>query len=214
MQDSSTVVLTSKISIMAYTCQEYEARLTSWRAQLDQEKVVCGEDQLLWEEPSQLYYTLAVNSPGRIFPTFFCFPHLDIAQQIVLYWTGLMFMHVSQYTVERRIKQHDASLPSLYSTDTERTTAQAKCMELAINITKSLEYFVHPDTGLTAVDFLGLPVNLAYGYLTQFGAKERLWFDVIFTRLSAMSPGFGEFMKAMASEGGGGKAFRQFVLQQ
>jgi len=67
--------------------------------------------------------------------------------------------------------------------------------------------------GLTALNFLGMPVNLVFGYLTQRGAEERLWFDVIFDRLSVMSSGFGDFMRLMACQGGGGKAFNQLVLR-
>jgi len=161
-----------------------------------------------------LYHTLPVDSSARIFPTFFCFQNLDIAQQLVLHWAGLMFMHLSQYRSEQGVQRLDVDLPSLYSTDVERAAVAAKCMELSINITKSLEYFVHPDMGLTALEFLGLPVNLVFGYLTTRNAKERFWFNVIYDRLSAMSPGFGDLMKAMAYQGGGGKAFNQLVLQR
>ena len=214
LQDSSEAELASKITIMSYTCQEFESRLMSWRGQLGREKAIDYQDQLYWEEPSMLYHTLPVDSSARIFPTFFCFQNLDIAQQLVLHWAGLMFMHLSQYRSEQGVQRLDVDLPSLYSTDVERAAVAAKCMELSINITKSLEYFVHPDMGLTALEFLGLPVNLVFGYLTTRNAKERFWFNVIYDRLSAMSPGFGDLMKAMAYQGGGGKAFNQLVLQR
>lgn len=206
--------LASQVSSMSYTCQDYEARLLSWRAQLDREIGTGGERQLLWEEPSLLYHKLPIDSPARIFPTFFCFPNLDIAQQVVLYWTGLVFMQKHQHNTEQRLLEYDANLPSLYSTDAEREAVHANCLEMAINITKALEYFVHPDTGLAALDFFGLPLNLAYGCLRAEGAEEILWFDVIFGRLTDMSPGFSALMQGMAKQGGGGKAFRQLILQQ
>lgn len=160
-----------------------------------------------------LYHTLPSDSTARVLSTFFCFPNLDTAQQLVLYWTGLLFKHLSQYGSEREIRRRNLDLPSLYSTDSEREAVPARCMELAINVTKSLEYLVHPDMGLTGLNFLGMPVNLVFGYLTERGAEERLWFNVIFDRLSVMSSGFGEFMRAMACQGGGGKAFNQLVLR-
>lgn len=214
LQDNSPTEMSAKITIMAYTCQDFEARLASWRAQFDQENTMGREKPLYWEEPSMLYHSIPIDSPARVFPSFFCFPNLDIAQQLVLYWTSLLCMYLNQYGSEQAIQRRDSGLPSLYSTDAERAAVPAKCFELAIKVTQSLEYFVHPDMGLTAMDFLGFPANLVYGYLTMRGATEVFWFDVIFDRLTAMNPGFGEFMKAMAYQGGGGKAFRQLVLQQ
>jgi len=161
-----------------------------------------------------LYHTLPKESPARLFPKFLCFLDLDIAQQLVLYWSGLLFMQLTQSNTEQALRRRDPSLPSLYSTDAERAAGQTKARECATNVVRSLEYFVHPDMGLTATDFLGLPVNLVYGFFSDRDLPERLWFDVIFDQISIVSPGFGDFMKAMANRGGGGKAFQQLVLKQ
>jgi len=82
-----------------------------------------------------LYHTLASDSTARVLSTFFCFPNLDTAQQLVLYWTGLLFMHLSQFGSEQEIRRRNLDLPSLYPTDSERGAVPARCMELAINVT-------------------------------------------------------------------------------
>lgn len=180
------------------------SQLRNWRTLLDIQHAVHGGKQLVWEEPSDLYRSLPVDSPFRIFPTYFCYFNLDIAQQILLYMVGKVFlwtvMSAMEDMLESMVPQHQTS--NSIPTYPNRTVDAHECRLVAIQATQSFEYFVRPDMGLTAIDFFGFPVSFICNWLTERDAPERLWFRVILNRLYMINPGYTAFLET-ATKGHG-----------
>ncbi|KAJ9636990.1 hypothetical protein H2204_005138 [Knufia peltigerae] len=180
------------------TCHNLIIRLRDWRTLLDVHNADAGNGQLVWEEPSDLYRSLPVDSPLRIFPTYFCFPNLDIAQQILLYMVGKVFLwtviFAMEDVLEGMLPQHQTS--SCTRTRSSGAEASHECRLLAIQVAQSFEYFVRPDMGLTAIDLFGFPVSFICNWLTERAVPERLWFRVLFNRLRTMNPGYTAFLES------------------
>jgi hypothetical protein len=196
-------------------CQEFEARLTDWLSGVE---FVYGWDDphqdfspshastasensdepssaLYWFEPSTLYEQLVPTDPARIFPYFICFRDPNIAEQITLYWTGLLLVHISLHGARERCCRAGLSLAAIPQMG--RTSPQQSAQTLALHIAQSLEYFLHPDMGLLGTNFVGFPLAVAQGYFQSCGAKEALWFDVIFRRMREMRSGLAVFLEDM-----------------
>lgn len=203
-------MLVKKSSIMSYMVREFESRLMDWTAQLSE----TPEDPLFWKEPTNLGTDLPSDSPQRVFTHFNCFRSLDIAQQLVFGWSCHLLANLALATNVKALKENGYSDISTYATDADEANIFVKLYRLAVDILQSFEYFLHPDMGLTAVDFLGLPVNLVYGFLAPRNFPEVLWFDLLFDRMREVSPGFAAFLTAMARQGGGGRAFKLLVQKQ
>ena len=205
--------LRNKVSTLAYTFQDFDARLDSWQARLEMDySNQHGVSQpIMWDEPSQLAATLDLDDPARIYTTYICFSSLDIAQCMIYKWSCLLLINCFCVITEGALRARGPTI-TIHGTDEERNAMNAKTFKLADNITKSLEYFLHPDCGLVAMDILGYPINVSYGYWNVSGAKQKLWFRVVLKRLKEISPGFGGMLETMANLGGGAKGFREFFL--
>ena len=196
-------------------CQEFETRLTDWLSGLE---FVYGWDEpnqgfspshastaslssgepssaLYWFEPSTLYGQLLPTDPARIFPCFICFRDPNIAEQITLYWTGLLLIHISLHGARERCRRAGLSLAAMPQMG--RMAPQQSAQTFALHIAQSLEYFLHPDMGLLGTNFVGFPLAVAQGYFQSCGAKEALWFDVIFNRMREMRSGLAVFLEDM-----------------
>jgi hypothetical protein len=77
-------------------------------------------------------------------------------------------------------------------------TSPHKAQSLALLITQSLEYFVHPDMGLMGTNIIGFPLSIAQGFFQHAGTEEVLWFEVIFQRISDLKSGLSGFLDDMA----------------
>ncbi|KAK5222036.1 hypothetical protein LTR72_006293 [Exophiala xenobiotica] len=208
-------LLLEMVTEFVQQCQEFEARLTDWLSGLE---FVYGWDDphqdfspshastapengdepssaLYWFEPSTLYEQLLPTDSARIFPYFICFRDPNIAEQITLYWTGLLLVHISLHGARERCCRAGLSLAAIPQMG--RTNPQQSAQTLAIHIAQSLEYFLHPDMGLLGTNFVGFPLAVAQGYFQSCGAKEALWFDVIFIRMREMRSGLAVFLEDM-----------------
>lgn len=203
--------LTSRVLTMRYLFQEFELRLDRWQAILEQEKAARGYPSLMSEEQSMLYLSLPPDDPARIYPTFLCFPTLDIAQQLALKWGCSLLGLLMCMKTERAIGQCRPLTASFYASEDERDASYAKAFTAATNITQSLEYFVHPDVGLLGTDFLGFLLTVSYAHWNEWQSKERLWYKVIFARLREINPGFTSIIESMAEKGGGIVGFRSLL---
>ncbi|ETI21823.1 hypothetical protein G647_05892 [Cladophialophora carrionii CBS 160.54] len=204
----------SLVSVMQ-KCHDFETRLTEWYNDLEaryqsdhrgirpQPKAPLVFDvadttlraKLYWFQPSTLYSGLPRDSAARIFPFFICFPNPDIAFQIVLHWTGLLLMHITMHLMYSRFGQ---SRPKTALPDIGRFAFTNDARSLALLIAQSLEYFVHPDMGLLGTNLIGFPLSSAQRYFQHAGAREQLWFDVIFQRIGEMKSGLRGFLDDMA----------------
>lgn len=203
--------VTPAISILVFMFREFESHLSNWNTQFAE---LHNNQELYWEVPSKLADRLPPDNPLRIFTTFYTFPSLDIALQLVFSWACLLLMHKALAYISESLAENGYSSISTYATDFDNAIIFHKMEALAMEILKSLEYFIHPDVGFAAIDFLGLPVNLVYAIMNARGYREVLWFDVIFARVREILPGMGECLESMAHEGGGGRAYRLLVLNQ
>lgn len=206
--------LNSAVSTMAYMYQDLESRFTGWYNHLLCVEGNGEEANLFYHKLSTIYMSLPAGSPAGIYTTYLTFCSLDIAQQLILYWSGLLLLNLFINTVERALRRQSFHSISLWPTEAARGAAFHRMHELATNITQSLEYFVHPDMGMATVDVLGMPMNLVYGFWNGMKAQETLWFDAIFAQLRQMNTGSAEFIEGMVSQGGGRVAFRSMILRK
>lgn len=195
---------------MNYLVRDFEMRLTEWSAQLPE----TPDDPLFWQEPSALCAQLPPDSPDRVFNYFNSFRSLDLGHQLVFGWACHLLANLGLATIVRALKENGYSDVPMYATDEDMMTIFRKLYKLSVDILVSFEYFLHPDMGQTAVDFLGMPVNLVFGFLKTKDLPEIRWFNVLFRRMREMSPGFGSFLVSMAEQGGGGRAFKLLVQEK
>lgn len=199
-----------KASIFTYLIRDFETRLSAWSAQF----LETPEDPLFWQEPSRLAAQLPPDSPDRIFTYFNCFRSLEIGHQLVFSWSCHLLANLSLATNVLVLKENGYNDITTYATDFDMASIFQKLYKLAIDILVSFEFFLHPDMGQTGVDFLGLPVNLVYGFMKHKNFAELRWFSVLFERMREMSPGFAAFLESMAEQGGGGRAFKLLVQER
>ncbi len=196
-------------------CQDFETRLTDWLNGLEfvygcdephqdfspshssnaSESISEPSSALYWFEPSNLYGQLLPTDPARIFPCFVCFGDPNLAEQITLYWTGLLLIRISLDGARERCSRAGLSLAAM--SQVGKVSPQKSAQTFALYIAQSLEYFLHPDMGLLGTNFVGFPLAVAQGYFESCGAKEALWFDVIFKRMREMRSGLAVFLEDM-----------------
>ena len=206
----------SLFAAMTLKCLELDTNLRTWYALLESQNQHHYQGRLFSWQPSTLYARLDESSPVRNLPFefFLCFPNADIAQQVVLYWTGMLLTRSTFWLAKGRLLRagyDPALIPSpQFSTLQEAITpvpfapaasvaAQASAPQ-ALLIAQSLEYFVHPDMGFMGASFIGFPMAVAQSALRHVDAPELAWFDVIFGRMRHMRSGVGSFLKGMANE--------------
>lgn len=204
---------TAKLISLADKSHQLRLRLEMWLTSLEAQNRHHHQGRLYWPEPSTLYSRLRHDSPLRKLPFqyFFCFPNAEIAQQIVLYWTGSLLIHSNLWLAKGRL--HRAGYHPALSTATAAACAafcgfcfaDEKAKEggdaddllpepftrprphEALLIVQALEYFVHPDMGLTGSNFIGFPMSVAQACLQHFNAPELAWYDVVLARLRIMN---------------------------
>lgn len=199
-----------KSSIMNYLVRDFESRLSGWSTHFAE----TPDDPLFWQEPSSLAARLPPDSPDRVFEYFYCFRSLEIGHQLVFSWSCHLLANLALATNVMALKEGGYADITTYATDFDMANIFRKLYKLATDILVSFEYFLHPDMGQTGVDFLGLPVNLVYGFMMNKSFPELRWFGVLFDRMREMSPGFAAFLQSMAEQGGGGRAFKLLVAEK
>jgi hypothetical protein len=178
-------------------CSLLQLRLTSWYTALEMQNQHHYQGQLHWPKPSTLYARLPQSHPARDLPfeTFLCFPNADIAQQVILSWTGSLLTHSTLQLTKNRILIAGYSVP-LPTSDAEDTLGLPYWPssenvhpgnKLAHLITRSIEYLVHPDMGYLNTSFLGFSMAVAQQYYRGTNSPELAWFDVISERLRQVS---------------------------
>lgn len=190
--------------------QSFELRMGNWYSRLKRDQARHSNPRLFWPEPSTLYQRLPKSHPGRVFPTFYVFPNMAIAEQVVLSWTALLFVpRLLNYT-EQRLKKK-GELPSTYIIGSSAEAVDSDPIELAMKIAQSLEYFLHPSAGLMELNFVGFPMNLSMATCIILDLKELAYFGVVRARLREMDSGLGDFLDAMMEKGGGLEAVKLLV---
>ncbi|KAK5105314.1 hypothetical protein LTS08_001591 [Lithohypha guttulata] len=211
LENMETQNADSAISILSYMFQNFESNLDGWYDQLLQNESDGDEQKLFWLEHSYLSDQLPLESPQRVYSTYMHFQNLDIGEQLILYWGFSLLTHLLIYKTELNIRSRTSLTISLYSTDASRQASLTKQHLCADRITQSLEYFLNYGVSAVAVSFLGVPMNVAFGYWAQYDLPQRRWFELIFERLRSTHRGYGSLMAEMAQKGGGGEGFRAAI---
>lgn len=208
----SSAATAADVSVLAYMCQDFQSSLANWYHQLCQNDGEEVAEELFWEQYSLLYLELPEESPSRVMPTYIHFRSPDMGEQLVMYWACLLLLHLFMRGRETAIVQQGLS-HSLHPTEAVREAAGIESHDLAKKVTQSLEYFVQPNMGTASVEFLGLPMNVAFGYWSARQAREQYWFPVIFEQLQKINAGTANIVQGMAERGGGGAGFRSLVIK-
>lgn len=195
---------------------QLEAQLNAWYATLKARNQHHHGGELYHKSPSTLYKQLPQTSHVRDLPFefFLCFPDSDIAQQVVLHWTGLLLLQSTLWLAKERLRRagYTATFPMYPSSSilgsqsrvtgsgsiAGHTPSLRPLAPQALLITQSLEYFVHPDMGFLGTNFVGFPMAVAQGAYEYFQAPELAWFDVVFERMRQMKSGLRGFLDEMA----------------
>lgn len=197
---------TKTVSMNAYLYEDFRSRISIWYDQLVLDAAMQGMDPF-WSVPSMLYASLPSSSPARVFPTCFDFVNVDIAQQLLLSWTGILLVNLQMMQVGRLFGALKLPTDGLFPTGTSFQTIGMLLNQNAQRMVQSMEYFVHPDRGKVAQDFLGLPLNLAFGFFNASSAPESLFLQYIVSQLTARHIGLGKLVTGMAARGGGKGGF-------
>jgi hypothetical protein len=188
-----------QLQAVAARAQLFELQLQAWYAQLESEQP--AGSPLFWQEPSSIHKQLPEGHPSRVFPYFLCFKNVALAEQVVLHWTVLL--HV---TLLLGGTATDLGLPF----DSAPKTL-SNPIQLAYRIVQSLEYFLHPDMGISELEFIGFPMNLTLAFFRNIGGKGLAFYEVIAERLRETKSGLGDFLADMVGKGGGLAALRLLV---
>lgn len=199
--------LVEKLTALTTRSQNFEWQLTQWYHNLETDQRRQSDRGLFWPEESTLYRQLPESSPDRIFPFLLCFPNPAIAEQLVLYWTALLLIG-RKLTQKRLLQKEVAVTDPLYDLGSAHPAINQNMADLALKITQSLEYFLHPDMGLMEMNFIGFPMSIGMAQLKAMGMKEVLWYDVIRRRLRNMDTGLADFLEEIAQKGGGLEALK------
>lgn len=72
--------------------------------------------------------------------------------------------------------------------------------DMAVNIARSVEYFVQPKTVALGACVISFPIAVAFGYFEYFNLPECDWFRQIFAYTRKFGIDVGDFLEAMPSE--------------
>ena len=201
---------TSLLARLVEDSQQLRCELEDWLVSLESENQHHHQGQLYWPERSTLYSRLPAYSPIRdlAFGYFFCFPDAEVAQQVVMFWTGSLLVHSNLWLAKRRLLEagFDASLPwdASPKTDGKRDSPlpapfTRPIPPQALLIVQSSEYFLHPDMGFSGCDFIGFPMSVAQACLEHFYAPELAWYDILFARMKEIRNGGTSLSEASIS---------------
>ena len=206
--------LQAAVSIYKFESQEFRSRLNSWRMQLGRQENESEEDPLVWDVTSPLCEALPEDSPARILKTQSCFRRPEIAQQLVMSWSGLLLVDGWLPIMQQKGGQFGRAV-SLFATDLDHEEVHSRCDSLATNILKSLEYFINIDMGLSNSEFIGFPMTVSMGWWKQskLDAPELRWYPILLAHMRKSNAGFSGLMRLMAVKGGGGAAYRRMIGQ-
>lgn len=153
------------------------------------------EDILYWDEPSALYAALPDDSNERVMPQCFNFCDFVTACLQLTTWTSLLLMHSTLWLTYMwlRINRAESAI-DMYIPDAVPPEQVTNCDIIAINIVKSMEYFVRPEAGLLGAQQLIYPMSIVLGYLSFWDRPEKQWFPVILRRLHELNVGIEGFV--------------------
>ena len=159
-----------------------EKDLLAWETDLSQDA------PLYWEEPSTLHN---LNSERlNISPALsnrLCFQSVRIGFGLILSWATMLIIS----SIKRPLLHHVGAAEE-----------SSNDYAVAMNIVRSMEYFLHPDMGRIGMNMIGMSLEIAREYFVLRGAEdEKVWFEVIDGRMAEMRSGLGKFLRGLRGTG-------------
>ncbi|KAE8379023.1 hypothetical protein BDV26DRAFT_260447 [Aspergillus bertholletiae] len=153
--------------------------------------------KLHWERPSKFYASHTM--PQENIPSIsIYFPDLESGHIHLLYWTShvLLFSNLGMLYMNCLANAPEGSQPPIppFPCDVEEMHA------MAVNIAKSAEYFLQPQTVALGACVISFPVSIAFGYFEHYNLPECDWFRQIFKYTKMFGIDVGGFLDAVASE--------------
>jgi hypothetical protein len=146
-----------------------------------------------WEEPSLLYNQLPEDSPGRLFKTHVHFSDILTGTVLLTNWTSRLLIGTTTFFtykwIQTKCPAASAVIVPLKAEDFQEATT------LAFDITKSLEYFLLPDAGLSAVQQIDYPISLVLGFFKFWNLPQEAWLAVVFQRMRELKVGVDGFLE-------------------
>jgi hypothetical protein len=205
-QPSDVFVTVEKATALAAKCRQLATELERWHE--IQEKNSAGPRS--WEEPSILQSRSSGMFPDeRGFPIKhrLCFSDLTVAHSEMLYWTSLLLLYSTHSMACRWLKEtlgtvYDV-LPSADDafSHPQHVSLQPASRSCALNIGKSLEFFIRPEMGGAIIGLIAFPMSVAMGYFEYCHEPELAWFWTVlrYVRVKYAIP-LDSFLESMFTE--------------
>ncbi|GMG27632.1 unnamed protein product [Aspergillus oryzae] len=188
--------LSQKSKRLSRVCDVYLSlyrRLQSWYEAYQRDY----PSKLHWEQPSRFHTVHAIPSE-RVHSTCIYFPDFESGHIHLLYWTShvLLFSNLGML--------YPSCLPNTQE-DTQPPFPPFPCgvqemHDMAVNIARSVEYFIQPKTVALGACVISFPTAVAFGYFEYFNLPECDWFRQIFAYTRKFGIDVGDFLEAMPSE--------------
>lgn len=188
--------LSQKSKRLSRVCDVYlnlYRRLQSWYEAYQRDY----PSKLHWEQPSRFHTVHAIPSE-RVHSTCIYFPDFESGHIHLLYWTShvLLFSNLGML--------YPSCLPNTQE-DTQPPFPPFPCgvqemHDMAVNIARSVEYFIQPKTVALGACVISFPTAVAFGYFEYFNLPECDWFRQIFAYTRKFGIDVGDFLEAMPSE--------------
>ncbi|KAK2846404.1 hypothetical protein FQN49_005752 [Arthroderma sp. PD_2] len=200
IQDNHSCHLPSKIKEVSTDCSRLLNELHLWNVLFQSEK----QGSSYSEMPS----TLAIGrgkkfaSEHPVFSTYLHFPDIETAHLQMLYWTAQLLIYnnlwLAYRSLETRVQptydQGDPLLnlsPDLRGDPEGRPPCRMSALSIstsdlraiAINIARSLEYFLNPESMAIGVTMFAFPVIISLNYFQYLNLLEAAWFRIIFDHI-------------------------------
>ncbi|KAE8154594.1 hypothetical protein BDV25DRAFT_147541 [Aspergillus avenaceus] len=201
LQQMDTVVSVSdpleKYEKLAKICDNYSdfaIRLDTWYETYKHH----NPGPLYWEQPSDLYKTQRTTQLYTPFAKCIVFPNPETGRIQLFYWTThlLLFSNLGMVYQECLMGKELGLKPTLPPFPCNITRMHG----IAVDIAKSMEYFLRPETVSLASCSLAFPISIALGYFEYYNLPEVQWFRVVFDHIKGFGVDVGSFIDAVADE--------------
>ncbi|EFE41422.1 hypothetical protein TRV_03857 [Trichophyton verrucosum HKI 0517] len=174
---------------------------------------------LLWEMPSMISIDKGRDFTREypLFSTYIHFLDTETAHLQMLYWTAqllicnnlwLVYQFVSGQENRSWHKLNEPILNSRLDVSDgvpyrmpELPLSAYELRAIAVNVARSLEYFLTPELMTIGVTMFAFPVTVSLGYFQYFDLPEAKWFDFVFEHiLNSSGIDVGGFLDAVANE--------------
>jgi hypothetical protein len=200
---SSISSLIAKAEAFAECGKQLTAELRQWQ---DRRELIHG--QLYWEEKSDFRNKCSFATAQQDFflSERFSFPNSVTAYSQMLYWTAVLLVYNNHWTtcvwLQTALGPGCELLPSTTDKFSLRanSTIYASAYNCAMNIAKSLEYFLRPEIAGIRAYLMGFPMTVAMGFFQYFDLAEDAWFQTVLRYLRDVEGiPLGDFLDSCAS---------------